>query len=78
MIRFSTTCLISWALTGGDDRLAGGELDLLVLILAQVADHVDHALRPARAGRCRAAATSPRREKSSSFSVISLQRKASF
>ena len=54
------------------------ELDLLVPVLAEVADHVDHALRPARAGRCRAAATSPSREKSSSFSVISLQRKASF
>ena len=38
-----------------EDRPAGQELDLLAVIFAQVADHVDHALRPARAGRCSAA-----------------------
>ena len=40
-------------------------------------DHVDHAVRPARAGRWRAAGRRRMREKSSSFSVICLQRKAS-
>ena len=61
----------------GDDGLAGGEFDIAVLIFAQVADHVDDALDRARADRRLWRLAGPRREKSSSFSVISLQRKAS-
>ena len=43
VIRFSTTCLISCGQISAITGLAGAKHDVFVLILAEVADHFDHA-----------------------------------
>ena len=61
----------------GRDRLARGEADVLSLIFSRCARAFRSRRGPTRPVRCFPACPGPMREKSSSFSVIPLQRNAS-